>query len=333
MSTLAFEALSIGFPQAGGGMRWPVRCCDLSVSRGAAVALVGESGSGKSLSALAGIGLLPPTAHARGGVRFGSTPLLGLADARLAELRGRQVAMIFQNPTTSLNPYYTIGRQIEIVVAAHFSLDRAARRQRVAQALADVQLPADAAARHPHQLSGGQLQRAMIAMALACQPDILIADEPTTALDVTVQARVMRLLLALVQRGMGLLLITHDLALVAQSCEQVHVMYAGCIVESGPVREVFAQPAHPYTVGLLGTQPRLGRPPRRLPTLPGGLPGADALARGCAFRDRCTSATARCGSEAPPLQPGTGALRRIACHHPLSQPMPQPMVKPQASHG
>jgi peptide/nickel transport system ATP-binding protein len=317
VSSLVFDGLAIGFDQPDGTTHWPVRHCALVARRGAAVALVGESGSGKTLSALAGIGLLPVGARTRGHVRFGDAALLGASDAELARLRGRRVAMIFQNPMSSLNPYYTVGQQIEAVVAAHFNLGAAERRARVAQALLGVQLMAETSTRYPHQLSGGQAQRAMIAMALACEPDILIADEPTTALDVTVQARVMQMLLSLTQRGMGLLLITHDLAVVAQSCEQVHVMYAGCIVEAGPVRDVFAQPAHPYTAGLLGTQPRLGRPPARLPTLPGGLPSAVELSGGCAFRSRCARAGAACEQHAPVLQPA-GAARQLACHHPLT---------------
>jgi peptide/nickel transport system ATP-binding protein len=313
---LSVRDLAIGFASATGGRLEPVLGVDLEVARGEVVALVGESGSGKSLTALACLGLLPAGATARGSVRVDDTEINGAAPAALERLRGRRIAMIFQNPMSALNPFFTIAEQIDAVIAAHFPSTAAARRERRARALDQVQLAHGLAQRYPHQLSGGQLQRAMIAMAMCCEPAVLVADEPTTALDVTVQARVMAVLLKLVDAGTGLLLITHDLALVAQTSQRVHVMYAGRIVESGSTVDVFKQPAHPYTAGLLATQPRMGVPPARLPVIPGQVPALAERLGGCMFRARCSRAEADCALRAPlPLE--RPVHRTLACHHPV----------------
>jgi peptide/nickel transport system ATP-binding protein len=322
VSGLVIDELGVRFAKRNGGVYRPIRSCSLTVAPGEIVGLVGESGCGKSLTALASIGLLPAGAEASGRIRVDGRDVLGAAERDLAALRGRRVALIFQNPMSALNPFFTIGEQIGAVIASHFDLDRQAIRAKVHQALERVQLPVAVAAKFPHQMSGGQLQRAMIGMAVACEPAVLIADEPTTALDVTVQARIMHLLRELTGDGMGLLLITHDLALVSQSAERVYVMYAGRVVESGPTADVFLRPAHPYTAGLLNTQPVLGRGRARLATIEGRVPAADAEVAGCRFRDRCSSANQRCTQLAPQLAiaPERVDGHNAECHYSVDPP-------------
>jgi oligopeptide/dipeptide ABC transporter ATP-binding protein len=297
---------------ATAGGRLPV-VLDVSfqVRRGEVVGLVGESGSGKTMTALALLRLTPPGAHLSGEVLLDGEDLLAVAERRLRRVRGARVAMVFQEPMSALNPVYTVGFQIAEAVRAHRAVGRREARREAARLLDRVAV-ADAERRlddYPHQLSGGQRQRVMIAMALACGPDLLLADEPTSALDVTVQAQILELLDDL-RRDLGLavLLITHDLGVVAESCDRVLVMYAGQIVEQAPVGDLFARPAHPYTRGLLAALPRLGHPvPRgRLPTLPGRVPEPAHRPTGCAFHPRCGEAMEVCRSRQPALYPLAG---------------------------
>ena len=311
MSGLLIERLALRIGAAS-----PLRHCSLQVRPGEVVGLVGESGSGKSLTALACLGLTPPQAQASGSILIGDTAVLGASEAQLRGIRGKRVAMIFQNPLSALNPFLKIGQQLLSVVDTHFKAPQAELLLRVQRALERVQLGADFMQRYPHQLSGGQLQRAMIAMAIACEPEVLIADEPTTALDVTVQAHIMRLLKALTEQGMGLLLISHDLALVSQVAQRVFVMYAGRTVESGATHELMNSASHPYTAALLKAQPRLGQLQRRLPVIGGQvLPSSDATP-GCVFYARCRRAESTCAEQLPPtlqLRPGS----QVECHHPI----------------
>jgi oligopeptide/dipeptide ABC transporter ATP-binding protein len=287
-----------------------------SVARGETLCIVGESGCGKSITALGLMGLLPPVARVTAGTAmFEGRDLFRLTDRQRADIRGDRMAMIFQEPMTSLNPAFTIGNQIAEGIRRHKAMGRAEARGRALEMLQRVRIPApekrlDA---YPHQLSGGMRQRAMIAMALANAPQLLIADEPTTALDVTIQAQI----LALVRRlqdetGTAMILITHDLGVVAEVADQVAVMYAGRIVESGPVDAIFADPQHPYTIGLMGSVPSLGRREGRLATIPGTVPPADRMPAGCRFAPRCPFAAPRCTAEAPPAAL-VGPDHRAAC--------------------
>jgi oligopeptide/dipeptide ABC transporter ATP-binding protein len=290
-----------------------------TLPRGRRTGLIGESGSGKTLTALAVMGLLPEGVTATGVARYGSEDLLSLPDSRLRELRGDRLAMIFQEPATALDPVMRIGDQVAEPMRVHRRLPRREAAREAARLLERVQVP-DPATKlraYPHQLSGGQRQRAMIAMAMANSPDLLIADEPTTALDVTVQAQVLALLARLVdEEGATLLLITHDLAVVDQVCERVLVMYGGRIVEAGETAEVFGRPRHPYTVGLMDAIPPLDEelPDRHLRAIPGSVPELGGFPSGCPFRTRCPRADAAC-AEMPALV-GDGHL--VACWHPVA---------------
>ena len=295
-----------------------------SLAPGERVGLIGESGSGKSLTALAIMGLLPEELSGRGTVRLDGRDLTTMSDRQLGALRGDRLAMVFQEPMTALNPLMRVGRQVAEALRRHRDLSRAEVAARVGQLLARVELPdpASAGRAYPHQLSGGQRQRVMLAMALACDPAVLICDEPTTALDVTVQARMLALIDRLVaEEGSALLFITHDLAVVSGRCERVLVMYGGHIVEAGPTAAVFALPRHPYTAGLLQasaatTDPSLLDGRGRLPTIPGTVPAAGHFPSGCVFRTRCQRATDVCET-VPPL---AGADRQVACWHPIEAP-------------
>jgi peptide/nickel transport system ATP-binding protein len=290
---------------------------------GERVGLIGESGSGKSLTALAVMGLLPDELTAHGTVRFDGRDLLRLPDRQLGALRGDRLAMVFQEPMTALNPLMRVGRQVAEALRQHRPLGRRELAVRVVELLTRVELPDPASAQraYPHQLSGGQRQRVMLAMALACDPAILICDEPTTALDVTVQARMLALIDRLVaEEGSALLFITHDLAVVSGRCERVLVMYGGHIVETGPTAAVFRAPRHPYTAGLLDASAATTDASRldergRLPTIPGTVPAAGHFPSGCVFRTRCPRATEVCAT-VPPL---AGEGRRVACWHPLDR--------------
>ena len=288
------------------------------LARGRRIGLIGESGSGKTVTALAIMGLLPDGLRATGAAMYGADDLLTLPEDRLCKLRGDRLAMIFQEPMTALNPVMRMGDQVAEPLRVHRRLSRAEAAREALRLLERVQIP-DAAEKmraYPHQLSGGQRQRAMIAMAMACSPDLLIADEPTTALDVTVQAQVLELLNRLVdEEGATLLLITHDLPVVAQICDEVMVMYGGRIVEVGETEAVFEQPRHPYTRGLLDAIPPLDRelPDRHLKAIAGSVPGLGEFPSGCPFRTRCPRADVACLKM--PAMAGNG--HAVACWHPV----------------
>ncbi len=296
---------------------------DLALDVGEVVGCVGESGSGKSVTALALMGLVefPGRVRARR-LAFAGRDLLALSDAQRRALVGKDMAMIFQDPLASLNPCFTVAFQLTETLRIHGSdaerANAALRRARALELLRQVEIP-DAQARlaaFPHQLSGGMAQRVMIAMAIACNPKLLIADEPTTALDVTVQAQVLELLLRLQrERGMALLLITHDLAVVAETAQRVFVMYAGQVVETGPIPQIFEAPEHPYTQALLAALPEHNRDRARLKAIPGVVPGAHDRPVGCLLHPRCDYAVERCRMERPPLAGPSG--RQARCHFPL----------------
>jgi len=291
----------------------------LSVEPSETVGVVGESGSGKSQVFMAVMGLLAANGRATGSVRFQGEEILGRPARELNRIRGARMSMIFQDPMTSLNPYLTIERQLTEVLETHRGLKREEARQAAVEMLERVQIP-EAARRishYPFEFSGGMRQRAMIAMALLCQPELLIADEPTTALDVTVQAQILALMGELKQAGKtSFVVITHDLGVIAGLCDRVLVMYAGRIVESGPVRDIFKDPQHPYTAGLLASMPRLDEHEAvRLATIPGQPPNLQRLPPGCAFSDRCPRVFERCRAERPPLAPFASG-RMKACHLP-----------------
>jgi len=292
---------------------------DFSVGRGCTVGLVGESGCGKSVTSLSVMGLVasPPGRVEADGIVFDGRDVLALSADERRQLRGGKMSMIFQEPMTSLNPVHTIGRQIVEGIRAHTDLSPAAARDRAIEVLDLVRIPSarQRFEEFPHRLSGGMRQRVMIAMALACEPKLLIADEPTTALDVTIQAQIIDLLQDLQQRlGMAVLIITHDLGVIAEMADEVVVMYAGKIVEAGPVDAIYADPQHPYTIGLLGSIPRMDVERARLATIEGTVPSPANLPRGCRFAPRCPFADERCRDEPPPLRE-MGAGHRVACWH------------------
>jgi oligopeptide/dipeptide ABC transporter ATP-binding protein len=297
----------------------PLRAVDgvsLTVGRGEIVGLVGESGAGKTLTAEAILGLIRrPPGRVSGEVRFRGRDLLALDERALARIRGREIAMIFQNPGASLNPVFRVGDQLMETMALHLDGRRGALRQRAVEILTRVGIPSAAArARdYPHQFSGGMAQRVMIGMGVACTPALLIADEPTTALDVTIQAQVLSLIRRLARElGMAVLLVSHDLGVISQMCHRVIVMYAGRVVEEASIATVFRAPAHPYTRALVACLPGL-EARRRLDAIPGVMPGLTALPRGCRFHPRCGLAEARCAVEDPVLRPA-GPDQRAACH-------------------
>ena len=307
--------------QGGGRVVRAVNGVSLQVGRGETVALVGESGCGKSATAYSVLGLLaPPGKVVSGRVLLDGTDLLRLPPRQLRAIRGGRVGMIFQEPLTALNPVYSIGAQIMEAIRLHGGLSRAAARQRVIDLLDLVRIasPRQRAQDYPHQLSGGMRQRAVVAMALACDPQLLIADEPTTALDVATQANILALLRDLQQRlGMGVLLITHDLGVVAQVADRAAVMYAGRIVEQGSVDALLRAPAHPYTRGLIAAGRGDVPPGSRLQEIPGMVPSLADLPPGCSFAPRCASAVARCAASVPELAPGAHGF---ACFNPHLEP-------------
>ena len=307
---LEVRDLRVALATAGG--RLPaLRGLSFGVERGQTLGLIGESGCGKSLTALALMGLLPEGATVGGSMRLEGTELVGLPERDWCGLRGDRVAMVFQEPMTALNPLHTVGAQIAEPLRLHRGLGRAAARAEALRLLERVQMPGarDRLDAWPHQLSGGQRQRVVIAIALACSPALLVADEPTTALDVTLQREVLQLMQRLVREdGMGLVLISHDLGLMADHADRLHVMYAGEIVERGPTAAVFAAPAHPYTRGLQAARPRVGLPRgARLATIPGRVPPLGAMPPGCAFAARCPLAGDDCRAAAVPEQALPGA--------------------------
>ncbi|MBL8587726.1 MAG: ABC transporter ATP-binding protein [Methylobacteriaceae bacterium] len=336
MALLDIDDLAVTLADARGDLDL-LEQVSLSIGRGESFALVGESGSGKSLTALAVMGLLGERMQARGRILFDGRDLGGLDEAAMCDLRGKRIAMVFQEPMTALNPVRRIGAQIGETLDLHLELTAAERSARIAHLLERVGLPAPRFSPdlYPHQLSGGQRQRVMIAMALACGPDLLIADEPTTALDVTIQAQILDLIAGLVaETGMALMLITHDLGVVSEMAGRVAVMYAGRIVESGRTEDVFAAIRHPYTAGLLAASPHAalagggrgdaiagGRRPR-LAAIPGVVPDAAHRPAGCAFAPRCPRAAEDCRTARPPLRAMERPGHLAACLHPLGEGAP-----------
>ena len=310
LSLLAVRDLAVRF-DAPAGVIHAVNGVSFELARGETLGIVGESGCGKSVTALAVLGLIPqpPGQVSGGGIFYEGSDLTRMAPAALRHIRGNRIAMIFQEPMTSLNPVFTVGRQIAEAVEMHLGIKRHEAREYSIEMLAKVgiPLPAQRFDEYPHQLSGGMRQRVMIAMALSCRPQILLADEPTTALDVTIQAQIVDLMLALQEElGTAILLISHDMGLVAETCDRVAVMYAGRIVEEAPVDEIFSRPQHPYTAGLLASVPRLRTDtaaPKAtvLPAIPGVVPSPSRLPAGCAFAPRCAKAMPECTQALPQL--------------------------------
>ena len=302
---LEIENLKVIFHGDRGSATHAVDGLDLTIQRGQTLGLVGESGCGKTATALSVMGLLPKaSAEVSGRIRFDGAELLSLPDRAMRNLRGDRLAMIFQEPMTSLNPSYSIGEQIAESLVRHRGLSRGEARARTVELLRLVKIPSPEQRLddYPHRLSGGMRQRAMIALALACDPELLIADEPTTALDVTIQAQILALMRELkASTGIAIILITHDLGVVAEICDHVAVMYAGEIVEYAPVGALFATPQHPYTIGLLGSIPRLDVKAEELAAIEGMVPSLAELPAGCRFAPRCPFVRERCRQALPPL--------------------------------
>ena len=305
---LAIQDLVVEFSTESGTVR-AANAVSYDVNPGEIVAVVGESGSGKSVSALAVLGLLPtpPARIAGGSILFQGRNLLDLDDAAIRQVRGRQIGMVFQEPMTSLNPVLSIGRQMTEAMRQHLGLTAAQASAKAVELLKLVGIsdPESRLKAYPHHLSGGMRQRVMIAMALSCEPPLIIADEPTTALDVTIQAQILELMKDLCRRlGVALVIITHNLGIVARYADRVNVMYAGRVVEHGRAQEIYGRPSHPYTVGLLNSVPRLDRPRGSpLDPIPGSPPDLAVLPQGCAFQPRCSIASALCREQAPALRP------------------------------
>jgi peptide/nickel transport system ATP-binding protein len=302
-SLLAVADLRVAFAGDRGDELQAVAGISFSIAPGSTLGIVGESGCGKSVTALAVMRLLGTTARLSGSIVFEGLELLSLPARQMRDLRGNRIAMIFQEPMTSLNPSFTIGDQIGEALTRHRRLSAWDARAAAIAMLERVRIPSPSVRvdEYPHKLSGGMRQRAMIAMALACAPALLIADEPTTALDVTIQAQILELLAQLrVETGTAIMLITHDLGVVAETCDDVAVMYAGEIVEQAPARRLFSTPQHPYTVGLLGSIPGIAARRERLASIAGGVPTLAAGFAGCRFSGRCPFADARCHRQAPP---------------------------------
>ncbi len=316
---LSVENLTVRFSTERGPVD-AVRGVSLSMDAGETLCLVGESGCGKSVTCHALLGLLPPNGKIAGGsVRFAGADMSKLSERELERLRGREIAMIFQDPLTSLNPVHSIGKQLAEVLVLHRGLSWSAATQEARRLLDRVRIP-DAARRlkeYPHQLSGGMNQRVVIAMAMACRPKLIVADEPTTALDVTIQAQILELLRELrAEEGLALLLVTHDLGVVAEMADRVAVMYLGRVAEEGAVNDIFAAPAHPYTRGLLRSIPRIDANVARLATIEGSVPSLHAVPPGCPFAPRCENVCAACLEKAPEPQLLPNA-RRVACFVPV----------------
>jgi peptide/nickel transport system ATP-binding protein len=309
---LEVRNLSLSFVAARGAL--PItRNISFSVAPGERVGLVGESGCGKTVTGLSLLRLLPPSARIDGDILFNGINLATLSPRRMRAVRGRDIAMIFQEPMSALDPVFTVGDQISEAYRTHFSVSRAEGRERAIAALREVGIPAPERRcdEYPHQMSGGMLQRVMIAMALICKPRLLVADEPTTALDVTVQAQITDLLRSLSERtGTALIFITHDLGVVAETCTRMITMYAGEVVEDAPVDDVLTRPRHPYTSGLLRSLPGLSQRRGVLASIPGRVPSPNAMPAGCRFRSRCPHAVAGCEQEQPLIDIADGRKAR-----------------------
>jgi len=316
---LELRGLSVVFDTPDGAHQ-VVDSVDLKVRAGRTLGLVGESGSGKSVTCLAALGLLAARGRVIGGeVLFDGRDLLTIGEGDMSKLRGCEIAMVFQDPMVSLNPVRTIGWQISESLVLHQHLSRDAARNRTIELLDMVGIPESRKrfGEYPHQFSGGMSQRAMIAMAIACRPKLLIADEPTTALDVTIQAQILELLSQLKSElNMALILITHDLGVIAEAADDVAVMYAGRVVEEAPVLDLFDAPAHPYTMGLLNSLPRVDRKVDRLSAIEGAAPPPQEFVKGCRFDARCGHCDDTCKTGRPEFR-DVGTARRVACMHPL----------------
>jgi peptide/nickel transport system ATP-binding protein len=301
---LEVRDLRVEFPTRRGTLT-AVDGVSFGIAPGEVLGVVGESGAGKSLTGLAVIGLLePPGRIAAGEVRLEGRRIDKLPQEEMRRLRGRRIGMVFQDPLTSLNPLYTVGRQLEETILTHLPVGREEARRRALALLGEVGIPAPQSRFHhyPHQFSGGMRQRVVIALALAAEPALVIADEPTTALDVSIQAQIIALLKRLAaERGAAVMLITHDMGVIAETAQRVAVMYAGRIVEIGPVRDVIHSPRHPYTVGLMGSIPRISLEQKHLAQIDGAMPRLHAIPPGCAFNPRCPKRFARCLAERPEL--------------------------------
>jgi peptide/nickel transport system ATP-binding protein len=312
--TLDVRDLRVEFPTRRGTLT-ALDGVTFSIAPGEVLGVVGESGAGKSITGLAIIGLLePPGRIAAGEVRLEGRRIDNLPPEEMRKLRGRKIGVIFQDPLTSLNPLYTIGRQLEETILAHLPMSKRDAHTRALALLGEVGIPAPAArySHYPHQFSGGMRQRVVIALALAAEPRLLIADEPTTALDVSIQAQIIALLKRLAaERGAAVMLITHDMGVIAETAHRVAVMYAGRIVEVGSVRDVIHAPKHPYTVGLMGSIPRIAAKRSRLVQIDGAMPRLNAIPPGCAFHPRCVRRFERCFAERPDLMPAGAS--RAAC--------------------
>ena len=313
---LEIHGLSVAFAGRHGDAFEAVSGVDFTVEAGELHGVVGESGSGKSVTMLAVMGLLSPGARLSGSIRLDGQELVGLSDRQMRKVRGARIGYIFQDPMTALNPLITVGEQIAEAIRIHApKTSKAQARERAVELLrlVAIPMPEKRAAQYPHEFSGGMRQRAVIAMAMANEPDLLIADEPTTALDVTIQAQIMELLEKLRRdRGVGIVLVTHDLGVVAGAARSLSIMYAGRVVERGLVDDVFAAPRHPYTRGLLESLPQPDRRVERLRAIPGAPPPISARPAGCAFHPRCAFAIDICRTQSPALRP-VGAVT-AACH-------------------
>src|SRR5580765_2939803 len=319
MSLLEVGGLSVRFETDDGNVQ-AVYDLAFTLDEREVLGVVGESGCGKSVSLMSLVGLLPPSAKIQGSAQFDGLDLLRASPRQIRRIRGRKVAFVFQEPMTSLNPSLRVGRQIAEVLEQHLSMTRRAADRRAVELLDLVRIPAPSrrVREYPHQLSGGMRQRVMIAIALACDPKVLVADEPTTALDVTIQAGILDLMRDIRERlGTAIVLITHNLGVVADLADRVLVMYAGRKVEEAPVEELFARPQHPYTLGLLGAIPRPGSRNGRLREIPGRVPSLDGPWQACAFAERCPRADETTFSEVPALRE-VGPDHVVACFHPGS---------------
>jgi oligopeptide/dipeptide ABC transporter ATP-binding protein len=322
---LKINDLSVAFPNFSSQVT-VVRKCSLDVGKGEILGLVGESGSGKTMTAMSCLGLVPKPGYTHGSVNVAGQEIVGANKATLNQLRGGTSGMIFQNPMTALNPFISIGDQFNDAIQSSGSDSRKTARQKALDVLESVYIPnpEQTLNKYPHQLSGGQLQRIMIAMVIACKPQLLIADEPTTALDVTIQAQVLLLIRELALKNhLAILFITHDLSVVATICDRVAVMYAGSIVETGDVVDVFENPAHPYTKKLLQTVPAIGKNSNRLEFIPGQVPDMSNLPSGCAFQSRCEAVVDKCREESPAAIQ-LNSSHRAVCHFPIN-----PRERPQ----
>ena len=318
---LEVENLTVQFPTRRGTLV-ALDAISFGIKPGEVLGVVGESGAGKSMTGLAVIGLLERPGRIAGGeVRLEGRRIDNLPHEEMRKVRGRKIGVVFQDPLTSLNPLYTVGHQLVETITTHLPLSRSEARKRALQLLAEVGIPgAEARFEHyPHQFSGGMRQRVVIALAIAAEPILIIADEPTTALDVSIQAQIIALLKRLAQsRGTAVMLITHDMGVIAETSDRVAVMYAGRIAEIGPVREVIHAPRHPYTIGLMGSIPKISTQRQKLTQIEGSMPRLNAIPRGCAFNPRCPKRFERCLAERPDLLPAGTSLAACWLHAPAA---------------